>query len=460
MFDYKDKKVLVVGMGISGNAAALRLHSAGAVVKCTDISTNKKLVRQKAALEQKGIEIEIGGHTKSFYRDCELVVVSPGVPIQAAPIVWADRKGISVISEIELGYQFSASPIVAITGTNGKSTVTTMITRMLNRGGIRSLAAGNIGNPLTDVVQEAKRGEILVTETSSYQLERILGFQPFVSVILNISPDHLDRYISMEEYVAAKMRIFENQNEHNYVIVNENLRKIVEPFIAGCGARFIFFGRKKHSDITFTQNTIISNISDRKVYDFTHHFHLIGYHNIENLLAVIGVTDLFKVPQKAFYRALNDFKGLDHRIEYVDEIEGIKFVNDSKATNVDSVIKAIKAIDGPIILIGGGQDKRFSFRPLVEAAKTKVKTAVLIGEAAERMEKTFKRWLPVSREETLENAVDTAYDLAIDGDTVLLSPACASHDMFSGFEERGEVFKNKVRQLKTAVRRLKSDPVS
>jgi len=456
MLDYKNKKVLVIGLGASGIAAARLLRSVGADVRCTDLNTSKKLILAQKSLEREGIKVEIGGHSRNFYRGCELAVVSPGVGNNSSPVVWADKAGIPIISEIELGYQFCTSPVVAITGTNGKTTVTTMITRVLNRGGIKSLAAGNIGSPLCAKLKQAAHGETRVVETSSYQLERIVEFKPFVSIILNITPDHLDRYISMEEYVAAKMRIFENQSESDYVILGESLRNTVAPFMADCRARFIFFGRKKDSDVIFSKNSIISRISGRNVYDFIEHFNLLGFHNIENLLAVIAVADLFKVPQEAFYRALSDFKGLDHRIEFVDEIEGVKFVNDSKATNVDSVIKALKALDGPIILIAGGKDKRGSFRPLLEAARNKVKAAVLIGEAADRMEKTFNRWLPVFREETLDSALDTAYDLAIDGDTVLLSPACSSHDMFKGFEERGEIFKNKVKQLKTSIFRLKS----
>jgi len=267
--------------------------------------------------------------------------------------------------------------------------------------------------------------------------------------LLNITPDHMNRYVSMEGYTAAKMRVFENQTERDYVIANENLIRTIEPFKANCPARFVFFGKKKNSDVLYAGGEIISRIHGRKVYDFTGFYKLAGYHNIQNLLAVVAVSELFGIEQEALYRALEQFDGLEHRIEFVDTIDGISFINDSKATNVDSAIKALKSIEGPIVLIAGGKDKKMSFRPLAEAARRRVKAAVLIGEAAGKIEKEFNRWIEVHQADSIDTAVDVAYDLAIQGDTVLLSPACSSFDMFSGFEERGEIYKSKVKQLKT-----------
>ena len=228
MLDYKNKKVLVIGVGASGIAAARLLHSVGTDVRCTDLNTSKKLIRTQQSLQREGIKVEIGGHSRNFYRGCELVVVSPGVGNNSSPVVWADKAGIPIISEIELGYQFCSSPIVAVTGTNGKTTATTMITRILNRGGIKSLAAGNIGSPLCAKLKQAAQGEILIVETSSYQLERIVEFKPFVSMILNITPDHLDRYGSFDKYCAAKFRMFENQQKNHFAVINAD-----DPAIAG-----------------------------------------------------------------------------------------------------------------------------------------------------------------------------------------------------------------------------------
>jgi len=421
MIDYRNKKVLVVGLGASGRAAARLLNRLGAQVYATDAGSNNKLEQARDELSRLGIEIELGGHELSFCRECEIVVVSPGVADNSSLIVWADKNGIPVISEMELGYQFCKPPIVAVTGTNGKSTVTAMINRVLNQGGIKSITAGNYGVPLSARLDEAETCRAVVAETSSFQLERIIHFRPHISILLNITPDHMDRYVSMEGYTAAKMRVFENQTERDYVIANENLIRTIEP----------------------------CRIHGRKVYDFTGFYKLAGYHNIQNLLAVVAVSELFGIEQEALYRALEQFDGLEHRIEFVDTIDGISFINDSKATNVDSAIKALKSIEGPIVLIAGGKDKKMSFRPLAEAARRRVKAAVLIGEAAGRIEKEFNRWIEVHQADSIDTAVDVAYDLAIQGDTVLLSPACSSFDMFSGFEERGEIYKSKVKQLKS-----------
>ena len=455
MTDYENRKVLVVGLGVSGRAAARLLKSVGAQVFCTDAGSGARVEKVRDELTALGIEVELGGHRQQFFRDCGLVVVSPGVPDSASPVIWADRNGVPVISEMELGYRFCKTPIVAVTGTNGKSTVTAMINRVLNQGGVKSIAAGNYGVPLAARLAEAESCDAVVAETSSFQLERIESFRPHVSVLLNIAPDHLDRYVSMEGYVTAKMRIFENQTERDYVIINENLRKSVEPFRANCPARFIFFGKKKISDLLYAGDKVISHISGRKVYDLSGHYKLEGYHNIENLLAAVAVSELFGIDQAALCRALDEFEGLEHRIEFVEQIDGIRFVNDSKATNVDSAIKAIKSVVGPVLLIAGGKDKKMSFRPLAEAAKARVKAAILIGEAALRMEKEFDGITEVRRVDSLDLAVDLAYNLAEHGDTVLLSPACSSFDQFSGFEERGDIYKNKVRRLKAAIEKVR-----
>ena len=244
------------------------------------------------------------------------------------------------------------------------------------------------------------------------------------------------------------MRIFENQTEEEFAIVNENLRAMIAPLKENSSTNFIFFGKKANADVQYANGVIISMIKGRTVYDFRETFKLHGYHNIENLMSVIAVAELFDIHEEHIYHALSEFEGLEHRLEFVDTIDDITFINDSKATNVDSAIKAIKSMEDEIILIAGGKDKKFSFKPLAEAAKNRVKAIVLIGEAAERMGRAFESWSNILYATTMDDAVEAAYEIANSGDTVLLSPACSSFDMFSGYEERGEVFRNSVRQLK------------
>ena len=439
MLEIGDKKILVVGLGLSGVAAAKFLKERGARVRCTDSGSGDELEKIRAELEKNEIPVELGSHTAGFFDEAELVVASPGVPPWAGPIALAEERGVPVIGEVELAWSFCRNPVAAITGTNGKSTTTTLLNEVLRKSGIGSRLCGNIGFPLVEQVGKAREGEILVVELSSFQLERIRNFKPFVSVILNITPDHLDRYPSMTEYRAAKLRILDNQDESCFAVVNENLRDEVEKHLEErTGPRLVFFGRGSENDIVIGDDRIAVNIPESRPVEIMKNDakHLKGEHNCENIAAVMAAAIILGAGLSAVKDVLNNFRGLEHRLEYVGEIDGVRYVNDSKATTVDAVLTALDTVGEGIILIAGGRDKRDDYRRLCGPVRDRAKAVVLIGETANVLA------------EILESCVKIAGRIAGKGDTVLLSPACASFDMFKNFEERGEVFKREVRMLK------------
>jgi len=443
------RTVLVVGLGESGYDAAMFLLSKDARVRCTDSAASDVLGARKRQVERLGAEVELGGHTGRFYADCEMVVVSPGVDPCSLPLVLADSEGIPVIGEMELAFWFCRSRIVGITGTNGKTTTCELTNRILSEGDLMTATAGNIGLPLVRKVAEAEAPEILVVEISSFQLERIHKFRPFISVVLNITDDHLDRYESFQEYVEAKRRIAENQRRGDFLIVNERVRHL---FANGNGGDFptVFtVGSSRCADLSFGQGRILSRVSgEEKLYDVGSHWHLRGEHNLENAAAAIGVAEILGVGERAIYSALSSFRGLHHRIEFVDEIFGVGFVDDSKATNVDAAVKALESFSEPVILIAGGRDKGGAYEPLKEAARGRVKLAVLIGEAREKLKFCLGQVIPTVSAENMDAAVELAFENAAKGEVVLLSPACSSFDMFADYKHRGQTFQRKVKQLK------------
>ncbi|MFO7152632.1 MAG: UDP-N-acetylmuramoyl-L-alanine--D-glutamate ligase [Bacillota bacterium] len=450
--ELRGKKVLVVGLARSGVAAAIELSNLGAKVIANDIRQKEEMKDAVEKLTPAGVELFFGGHPLELLDGIDLIVISPGVPSDIPLIEEARKRGILVISELELGYWYNKAPIIAVTGTNGKTTTTTLIGEILKNDGKNISVAGNIGTPLIQEADKKGQKDYVVVEVSSFQLENILYFKPRVSLILNITEDHLNRHKTFENYIEAKARILENQDERDFSVLNYD-----DPVVAGLArrarSRVVFFSRKKElEEGVFVKNGVIVIKEGGAIYPILEakDLGIKGVHNLENALAAVAAAWIAGVNLNNLAETLKSFKGVEHRLEYVDTVDGVKFINDSKGTNPDAALKALEAVDGPIILIAGGYDKKVDFRPFVRAFFGKVKKAVLIGETADQIEKTAREegFTEVEKASSMEEAVKIAKESADPGDTVLLSPACASWDMFSNFEERGKVFKEAVRSLK------------
>ena len=449
--DFKNKYVLILGLARSGSAAAIKLSNLGAHVTISDIKP-RETFKNADALESKGIKLVFEGHPLTLLDNCDLLVLSPGIPSDIKIVTEAKKRNIPVISELELGYRFAASPIIAITGTNGKTTTTTLIGEILKNDGKRVTVAGNIGIPLVSEVEKALENDYLVVEVSSFQLENILYFKPKISIILNITEDHLNRHKTFENYVNIKARIFENQTEEDYTILNYD-DAVVRELARYAKSDVWFFSRK---DVVrqgaCIENDMIVIKNKGKTYPIAkvNEIGIKGSHNLENALAAACSTYLANSKVSSIAKTLKSFRGIEHRLEFVAEINGIKFINDSKATNPDAAQKAIEAVDGPIILIAGGYDKKSDYTDFVKSFDGKVKKLILIGETADAIENAAIKqgFLNVEKVNSLKEAVMCGYRAASCEDTVLLSPACASWDMFANFEERGRLFKEAVNSLK------------
>lgn len=449
--DFKNKYVLILGLARSGSAAAIKLSNLGAHVTISDIKP-RETFKNADALELKGIKLVFEGHPLTLLDNCDLLVLSPGIPSDIEIVTEAKKRNIPVISELELGYWFAASPIIAITGTNGKTTTTTLIGEILKNDGKRVTVAGNIGIPLVSEVEKTLENDYLVVEVSSFQLENILYFKPKISIILNITEDHLNRHKTLENYVNIKARIFENQTEEDYTILNYD-DAVVRELARYAKSDVWFFSRK---DVVrqgaCIENDMIVIKNKGKTYPIAKvdEIGIKGSHNLENALAAACSTYLANSKVSSIAKTLKSFRGIEHRLEFVAEINGIKFINDSKATNPDAAQKAIEAVDGPIILIAGGYDKKSDYTDFVKSFDGKVKKLILIGETADVIENAAIKqgFLNVEKVNSLKEAVMCGYRAASCEDTVLLSPACASWDMFANFEERGRLFKEAVNSLK------------
>ncbi|MBU1026217.1 MAG: UDP-N-acetylmuramoyl-L-alanine--D-glutamate ligase [Candidatus Margulisbacteria bacterium] len=420
------KYVSVFGLAKSGIAAAKRLAKLGARVLVTEIKpaeqVDPSIVKE---LQDMGVDLELGGHSPAAIEKAELIVVSPDVHLDIPILEQAKQKGIPIISEIELAYQLLKKPLIAVTGTNGKTTVTTLIGEMLKAGGKKVAVAGNIGTPLISVDDSSL--DYLVAEISSYQLETTVDFRPWISVILNIQPDHLERHKTMAEYIKQKQRIFKNQTSSDYLIYNQDDPQVVK-MVKGAKSKLIGFSKKKAKLLGLAPSKI----------------KIPGEHNLENSLAAANAADLCSINKETIAQTLRAFPGVEHRIEFVAEKNGVSFYNDSKATNPASTIVAIKTFFGQgIILILGGKDKGVSLVEMIKLIKKKVKNVILLGEAAQRFEQELRKagYNNIHLAKSLEDAVTLSLSLAKKGDIVLLSPACASFDMFKNFEERGKRFK-------------------
>lgn len=419
---YKDKKVVVIGIARSGIAAAHLLREVGAEVFITDSGSQEKVKAGAEDLQREGFIVEIGGHTLDFIRNKDLMVVSPGVSNASQALRWADALHIPVISEIELAWSLCPATVIAVTGTNGKTTVTTLMAKVLEAAGKKSLALGNIGKPFSQEALNLTKDDFVSLEVSSFQLETIRSFKPRVSVILNLTPDHLDRYKDMQEYLQAKKRIFMNQDEHDFTVLNYD-----DPALRGLSretrAKTVFFSMQDH---------VKSGESNPN----------------PNYLAVKAVANIFAIPEAVCEEVFLNFNGVEHRMEVVRTINEIDFINDSKATNVDSTVWALHTIHKPAFLIAGGRDKNSDYRQIADVMKLKVKLLVLFGEAKDKIHAALKGVLPIREALSLEEAVKVSFSNALPGDCVLLSPMCASFDMFENYEHRGRVFKEIVYNLK------------
>jgi UDP-N-acetylmuramoylalanine--D-glutamate ligase len=447
--DLKNKRVLVVGLGKSGVASALFLKARGARVTVSDAKPPDQLGDEIPQLLDHGITVETGGHGERTFQGQDLIVVSPGVPVNAASLVQARALGEPVIGEIELAAQFLSGPIVAITGSNGKTTTTTLVGEILATSGVPTLVGGNIGTAAISLVEQATSETVVVLEVSSFQLETIQTFRPKVAVILNITPDHLDRHRTFAAYTDAKARIFENQQAGDFAIVNAD-DQASEALAGRTHAQVFRFSRNKQVEqgaYVDKEQIVFRSSSGIQTLMPVSEIPLKGTHNLENVLAAVCVGILMGCKPENIRNAVRNFKAVEHRLEYVASINGVEYYNDSKATNVDATIKALESFPSNIHLILGGKDKGSDYTLLNDLLRTRVKRAYTIGAAAGKIESQIKGTTEIIRAETLERAVKNAATSAQAGDVVLLAPACASFDQFQNYEHRGRIFKELVHAL-------------
>ena len=448
MMDLNGRKVLVVGLARTGLAAAKFLKGQGAIVTTTEVKPKEEIREAVHDLEGMDIATEWGGHRRETFLKSDLIILSPGVDPNIEPIQKALQKGVRIISELELAYRFIQIPIIAVTGTNGKTTTTLLIGEMLREDGRKVGVGGNVGDPLILFANGGNQWEVLVVEVSSFQLEAIEDFRPRLSVLLNITEDHLDRYAQFDDYIKAKLRIFENQASEDTAVLNRD-DSIVMKFGKRVKAKQIFFSLSNRLDegaFSNGQSIILRLGANQEDYSLAK-TPLRGIHNVENMMAALTTARLFGCSKRAVEAVLNQFEGLEHRLEFVREIEGVEYYDDSKGTNVGSVVKSLQSFSKPVILIAGGKDKNGDLSPLKELIRSRVKQLILIGEAKERMDKELGSLTNTAQVNTLEDAVLLANHKAKKGEVVLLSPACSSFDMFKDYKERGRVFKEAVHRL-------------
>ena len=444
-----DKRVMVVGLARTGVAAARFLAARGARVTVSEQRPADAFAAELAALQPLGVEVECGGHSEARFLAADLIVPSPGVPLTLPALAAARGKGIEIISELELAWRFLRGTVVAVTGSNGKTTTVSLLGKIFADAGRRVQVGGNIGTPLIHLVESARDDSVNVVEVSSFQLEAITSFRPRVAALLNITPDHLDRHAAMGEYVAAKARLFGYQRGDDFAIFNADDRTCAELAPEVRAQRF-WFSRRRGLDVgTFLRDdwVVFANGPQQESVLPRQEIPLLGAHNLENVLAAVCAARLLEVPAAAIRRAVAGFGGVEHRLEFVAEIDGVRYYNDSKATNVDAAVKALEAFPGNLLVILGGKDKGGDFRPLQALLRERARRALLIGAAREKIAGHLGESVPTEILETLPEAVARAAELAAPGDVVLLAPACASFDQFENFEHRGRVFKDEVQRL-------------
>jgi UDP-N-acetylmuramoylalanine--D-glutamate ligase len=447
-FDLAGKRVLVVGLARTGVAVSLFAAGYGATVTATDEKPEGALAETAARLRAAGVKLELGRHPSSAFFEQDLIVVSPGVPVNLPPLVLAHVGGIPVWGEIELAWRFLRGKVVAITGSNGKTTTTSLVAHILEIAGIPTLVGGNIGAPLISLVESSTDSTVTVAEISSFQLETIEAFRPEIGVLLNLTPDHLDRHASFEEYAGAKMRLFENQLERDFAILNADDPQVTKRMPSRSHV-FWFSRQKRVAEGAFLlDDQIIFRLEGSEiVVGRRSEIPLRGEHNVENVLAACAAAYLAGAEPAAIARGVKTFRGVEHRLEFAGEVGGVKYYNDSKATNVDAALKAIEAFPGPLVVILGGKDKGSPYTPLRDALRARGRIALLIGEAAEKIATDLGDAVSCVHAGTLERAIELAADRVRPGDVVLLAPACSSFDQFENYEHRGRTFKQLVAKL-------------
>ena len=449
--DYGEKNILVLGAGSSGIGAAWVLAQLHANVVLNDYKPVEFESSTRKKLDDAGVTIITGRQDNSLLNGVDRIVISPGIALSIPIVQEAFNRHIEVVSEVELAYDVCKSPILGVTGTNGKTTTTTLLTQVMESTGLPIKVGGNIGDSLSEAAFNMPEGGYLIAELSSYQLETSKSFCPLGAIVLNVTPDHLARHKTMENYAAAKARIFMNQNAENFVVLNDDdpivaaMKKDVHSKILSisqhhkveCGAYF-----EGNTCYAVLDGNVISVIDTEQI-------HIKGAHNIENILSVIALTYALGVDVERIKRTIENFHGVEHRLERVTTIHDVTFYNDSKATNTDSVVKALDAFDKPVILLAGGHDKMTPLEDFMNVVKENTKEVIFMGEAAERFESVATKVgvTNIHRAQSMKEAVELGYKLAEPSDIVLLSPACSSFDWYSCFEERGDDFKKCVKEL-------------
>lgn len=445
----KGRNALVVGLARTGAATAEFLARRRARVTISELKPAEQVAALAERLRGLGVRLECGGHEERSFLSADLIIPSPGVPLDLPALLAARHRGIEIISELELAWRFLRGTVVAITGSNGKTTTTALLGKILADAGRPTQVGGNIGTPAISLVETSSEQSVTVLEASSFQLEAVTSFRPRVAALLNISPDHLDRHASMQDYVTAKARLFGHQRGDDFAIFNAD-----DPQCAALApevrAQRFWFSRQRRLDmgafvegdwVAFANGPAQECVLERKTIRPK------GTHNLENVLAAVCAARLLEVSAEAIRRAVAGFEGVEHRLEFVAELAGVAFYNDSKATNVDAALKAIEAFVGNLIVILGGKDKGSDFRPLRALLADRARHVLLIGAARQKLAEQLRDGFPLEEVETLPQAVARAAEVARAGDTVLLAPACASFDQFENFEHRGRVFKEEVRKL-------------
>ena len=459
------KKVVVVGLGVTGMAVSRFLKKRGAKVTVTELATEAQLGPRIKTIHEMGIAMELGTHRLETFQKADLIVLSPGVAHTIKPVLWAQEHGIPVIGEIELSSRFIKAPIVAVTGTNGKTTTTEILGDMLRQSGFKVFVGGNIGNPLIDYVDSGQKADLVVAEVSSFQLDTIDAFRPSVSVLLNISVDHLDRYPDFEAYAASKIRIFENQQPGEISILNGS-DPMVRSLTGALKTKKLHYASLeddeegaliKGSRICFRFNRSANGDDKRDTVDFSSrdglfldvsNLKLIGRHNLENATAAALAALAAGAVPESIQEALNSYQGAAHRLELIETIHGVEFINDSKATNVDAVIRALDSFSKPVVLIMGGLDKGGDFPALRKVLARHTKKLIVMGSAADRIQSILEDTVPTMPALSMRDAVKKAYRVVSPDNVVLLSPGCASFDMYDNYAQRGDDFREAVKNLK------------